>query len=71
MCIRDRGIKNVVLHLITDGRDSAPKAAHTYVDDIEARLKQLQIGSVAVSYTHLDVYKRQCWYRRWKRSEPG
>lgn len=65
MC-KEKGIKNVVLHLITDGRDSPPKAAHTYVDDIEARLKQLQIGSVGSIMGRYYAMDRD---RRWERIE--
>ena len=45
MC-KENNLQNVNLHLITDGRDSPPKAALTYLDDIK-QSDQLKIGRIA------------------------
>ena len=46
MC-KENNLQNVNLHLITDGRDSPPKAALTYLNDIQQKLEQLKIGRIA------------------------
>lgn len=46
MC-KESKIENVALHLITDGRDSPPKAAATYIEEVQAKLDQLKIGHIA------------------------
>ena len=36
-------------------------------NDAKVALEQAQANLAAVSYTHLDVYKRQCWpMPRWR-----
>ena len=37
----------VFIHVITDGRDSPPKSAKTYVADVEEHLKKIGIGTIA------------------------
>lgn len=41
------GIKNVYLHLYTDGRDTPPKSALSYIEDIENFMKSENIGHIA------------------------
>ena len=67
MCIRDRelGLSNTKYY-VDDGYTGTNfnrPAFQELLDDIE-----MGYISVAVSYTHLDVYKRQYLYRavRWK-----
>lgn len=42
---KEAGLKNVRLHILLDGRDVPQKSALTYVDDIEATMKQLNDGT--------------------------
>lgn len=44
---KDNGIKNVMLHLFTDGRDTSPKSAHIYIKDFEEYLKNIGVGRIA------------------------
>jgi len=40
-------IKSFYLHLFTDGRDTAPKEALTFVDQVEKKLKSARAGKIA------------------------
>ena len=44
---KEAGVKNVLLHLFTDGRDTAPKSALEYVADIEKFLAEEGLGKIA------------------------
>ena len=55
MCIRDSSLSELVLQARMDMVDLADRADVTLACDIEP-----------VSYTHLDVYKRQLMKRSWK-----
>ena len=55
----DNQIKNISLHLITDGRDTFPKSAIEYIGDIEEYIKQfkncnIKISSVSGRYFAMD-----------------
>ena len=41
------GIKDIVLHLITDGRDTPQKVAYKYIKQVEDKLRELKIGIIA------------------------
>lgn len=41
------GQKNVFLHIFTDGRDSEPKSASRYFEQLEAWIAQYQVGKIA------------------------
>ena len=43
---KNEGIKDVSIHLYTDGRDVAPKSAIEYLDDLEAFIADLGIGRI-------------------------
>lgn len=40
-------VKQVAIHLITDGRDTPPKKAIEYVKRIEEKIKQLELGKIS------------------------
>ncbi|MDD4290476.1 MAG: 2,3-bisphosphoglycerate-independent phosphoglycerate mutase, partial [Patescibacteria group bacterium] len=46
-CAKENGVKNVYLHLYTDGRDTPPKSAIKYIEDIEDFMKMENIGRIA------------------------
>lgn len=46
MCQKEN-VKNVYLHLFTDGRDVAPKSAYQYLSKVEEKLKALGFGTIA------------------------
>lgn len=65
MC-KERKINKVALHLITDGRDSPPKAALTYLEEVQHKLDQLQVGHIA---TVIGRYYAMDRDNRWERIE--
>lgn len=44
---KKENIKNVMLHLFTDGRDTPPKSALNYIGDLEKFAKRIGIGKIA------------------------
>ena len=46
MC-KEQNIENLYLHLFTDGRDVLPQSAYTYIKQVEDKLQELGIGSIA------------------------
>ena len=46
MC-KEQNVENLYLHLFTDGRDVLPQSAYTYIKQIEDKLKEIGIGSIA------------------------
>ncbi|OGK51568.1 phosphoglycerate mutase (2,3-diphosphoglycerate-independent) [Candidatus Roizmanbacteria bacterium RIFCSPLOWO2_01_FULL_42_14] len=63
---KENGLQNVNLHLITDGRDSPPKAAATYLEDVQNKLDQLNIGKIASVIGRYYAMDRD---HRWERTE--
>lgn len=45
--VADEGLKNVYLHAFLDGRDTPPRSACTYLEQIEAELKKYGLPPVA------------------------
>lgn len=45
--LKEQAINRVFLHVITDGRDSPPKSAMFYINQIQAYLKNLGFGQIA------------------------
>jgi len=43
----EKGIKNVFVHAITDGRDTSPKSAKTYLKKLDDALKENNVGQIA------------------------
>jgi 2,3-bisphosphoglycerate-independent phosphoglycerate mutase len=59
-----RGVKQVFVHVLTDGRDTAPRGGAGYVKELDAVLKQAGVGriaSVSGRYYAMDRDKR--WER--------
>jgi 2,3-bisphosphoglycerate-independent phosphoglycerate mutase len=44
---KDAGVKNILIHLFTDGRDTAPKSALEYLADLEKFLAETGAGKIA------------------------
>lgn len=60
------GIKNIVLHLFLDGRDTAPKSAGKYLQKVDVYIKKhpnVRIGSIHGRYYAMDRD------RHWQRTE--
>jgi 2,3-bisphosphoglycerate-independent phosphoglycerate mutase len=64
-----RGVASLLVHLLLDGRDTAPRSALAFVADLEARLRAAhpgaRIASVGGRYYAMDRDKR------WERTEAG
>jgi 2,3-bisphosphoglycerate-independent phosphoglycerate mutase len=61
-----RGLKEVYLHCITDGRDSPPTSGVGYVKRIEADLRRLGVGTIASVCGRYWAMDRD---NRWERTE--
>jgi 2,3-bisphosphoglycerate-independent phosphoglycerate mutase len=60
----EEGVSELVLHALTDGRDTAPKAGAGYVEEVERWLRHVgRIGTVAGRYWGMDRD------RRWDRTK--
>lgn len=45
--VKNQGIKNVYIHCFLDGRDTLPRMSLTYLDILDKKLKQENIGTIA------------------------
>lgn len=63
---QEQKFNNVYLHIITDGRDSPPKSAEIYLEDLQNKIKQMGIGQIA---TVIGRYYAMDRDRRWERIE--
>lgn len=43
----DQGVKDIFIHMITDGRDTPPKAAIESLDKLSRKLLELKVGKIA------------------------
>lgn len=44
---KENSTKKVYLHLFTDGRDTSPTSAYSYISKVEQKLKEIGIGKIA------------------------
>lgn len=61
---KENNVENVFVHAFTDGRDTAPRSAIGYIEDVENYMKELGVGkfaSVSGRYYAMDRDKR--WER--------
>ena len=63
---KENQIKNLLIHVITDGRDSPPKSGHESVKRLEEKLTTLGIGKIA---SVLGQYFSMDRDKRWGRTE--
>lgn len=63
---KTRNIKNLSLHLITDGRDSPPTSSQSYINMIEKTIQKEGIGTIS---TIMGRYWAMDRDRRWDRTE--
>ncbi len=64
---KEQELKNVYLHLFTDGRDSPPTSTLTYIEEIIEKMKE--IGVVAQIATIIGRYFALDRDNRWERTE--
>lgn len=60
----NNNLRNVFLHLFTDGRDSPPTSSLIYINQIQSELKQLNIGKIS---TLMGRYYGMDRDNRWER----
>ncbi len=63
---KQAGLKQVYLHLITDGRDSSPTSAVSYLQQVESEIKEIGIGEIATVVGRYYAMDRD---HRWERIE--
>lgn len=63
---RDYGLKKIYIHLTTDGRDTAPDGGLGYVAALQAKLRELQAGTIA---TLIGRYYAMDRDQRWERTQ--
>jgi 2,3-bisphosphoglycerate-independent phosphoglycerate mutase len=44
---KNSGIKNIAIHVFTDGRDVPPQSAKEYIKELEEKIKELGVGFIA------------------------
>lgn len=63
---KQQHVENVYLHLFTDGRDSPPTSANTYLEQIQQHMEELQTGKIS---TIIGRYYAMDRDRRWDRTK--
>lgn len=63
---KDQGFSNVFVHIFTDGRDSPPNAAVSYISQLENVMKRENIGQIASVMGRYWAMDRDL---RWERTE--
>lgn len=63
---KENGVKNVYVHAFLDGRDTAPTSAIEYLKELEAKMKELEIGKIATLVGRYYAMDRD---KRWDRVE--
>ena len=61
-----RGLGDVCIHVITDGRDTAPSSAHGFLDTVEAQIAAAGVGRIASLCGRYWAMDRD---NRWERTE--
>lgn len=62
--LREQKFSNVFLHVFTDGRDSPPTAAKTFIPQVDERLKKFGVGQIAsVSGRYFAMDRDSHWER--------
>ncbi len=64
--LSEQGVKNVCIHFFSDGRDTPPKSALTFLDALEAKIAEYGVGSVA---TVMGRYWSMDRAENWERTE--
>ncbi len=59
-----KGLTKVFLHAFTDGRDTSPRSGLGYVNDVEAKMKEIGVGKIAsVSGRYYAMDRDNRWAR--------
>ena len=61
---KNNGIKDVFIHIITDGRDTLPGTAKKYIETLENEISKLRIGKIAtVTGRYYTMDRNKSWAR--------
>jgi 2,3-bisphosphoglycerate-independent phosphoglycerate mutase len=61
---KEQGLKNVYLHIITDGRDTAPDSSLIFIKQLEDKIKKTGLGEIAtISGRHYSMDRNENWDR--------
>lgn len=63
---KEQDVKEVYVHVITDGRDVGPKTCETYIKQLQAKMDELQLGKIATISGRYYAMDRD---KRWDRVE--
>jgi len=66
---KDFGIKKLVIHAFTDGRDTPPKSAHKYLKELEDLISKIGIGFIATVSGRFYAMDRDNNWDRLKKTE--
>ncbi len=67
--VKQHHVKNIVLHLILDGRDTAPQAALRYLPQLETYVKKLKLTGAVRIATVAGRYYTMDRDHRWERTQ--
>jgi 2,3-bisphosphoglycerate-independent phosphoglycerate mutase len=65
---KERGLKDVYVHAVLDGRDVPPKSALTYFQELDFKMRTIGVGKVATIAGRYYTMDRD---KRWERVERG
>lgn len=65
---KKKNVKDVIIHVLTDGRDTPPESGKNYIKQLESKIKELKIGRIA---TIIGRYYYMDRDNRWERIERG
>lgn len=65
---KKQGLEKVYIHVILDGRDVLPQSAKEYISQLEGKIKELGVGTIASVSGRYYVMDRD---KRWERLEKG
>ena len=65
---KERGVRNVLIHALLDGRDVPPQSALGYVEALEKTIQKEKIGKIATIAGRYYTMDRD---KRWERTELG
>ena len=63
---KKQGVKNVYVHCITDGRDTAPDAGREFLEKLQEEIKRIGVGKIASVCGRFFAMDRE---NRWNRTE--
>jgi len=61
---KEQGLEKVYIHVITDGRDTAPDSSLIFIKQLEEKIKEIGIGKIAtVAGRHYSMDRNENWDR--------